>query len=375
MLRFNARTGTGETKAKEREETMTTIAVAAERQRRGWGWWVKQILLGIMATLATVLVTTTIAGAVIKGRMKAAYPPPGQMVDVGGYSLHIHCQGKGGPTVVMDTGHGAPSPAWALVQPEVAQTSRICVYDRAGLGWSDPSPQPRTNAVMVEELRTLLHNAGIDGPYILVGHSLGGLNMKLYAHTYPEEVAALVLVDAAHEEQYLPAPLHEGIQKFQAAGPILLTVAKVLIATGLPALNPALLPDISGLNDPRMPQEARTILRALRVMSSKPFAASIAESLAILDSHAQIRAMQIDSFGDLPLIVIRHGIATPQMMPELTELVHEINNELQAKTAAMSTRGKLITAEQAGHGINIDQPEIVVEAIREMVAHIKTVQP
>jgi pimeloyl-ACP methyl ester carboxylesterase len=199
--------------------------------------------------------------------------------------------------------------------------------------------------------------------------------MKLYAHTYHDEVAGLVLVDATHEEQYLPAPRQEGIQQFQTAGPILLTVTKVLIATGLPALNPALLPDISGLDDPRVPEDVRETLRALRVMSSKPHEASIAKSLAILDSHAQIRAMQMDFFGDLPVIVIRHGIPTRQMMPELTELVHEINNDLQAKMAALSTRGKLITAEQAGHRINIDQPEIVVEAIHEMVAQVEIIHP
>jgi pimeloyl-ACP methyl ester carboxylesterase len=135
---------------------------------------VKRILLGILVTIVTVLVTTSIAGAVIKGRMKAAYPPPGQMVDVGGYRLHVHCQAEGRPTVVMDTGQGSPSLAWALVQPEVAKASRVCVYDRAGLGWSDLSPKLRTNQVMAEELHTLLHNGGIEGPYILVGHSMGG---------------------------------------------------------------------------------------------------------------------------------------------------------------------------------------------------------
>lgn len=119
----------------------------------------------------------------------AAPPPIGRLVDIGGYRLHLACQGKGSPTVVMEAAIGETGLLWSLVQPAVAQTTRACVYDRAGLGWSDPSPSPRTAAVMVEELHTLLATAEVPGPYVLVGHSFGGLLVRLHAARYPQEVA------------------------------------------------------------------------------------------------------------------------------------------------------------------------------------------
>jgi pimeloyl-ACP methyl ester carboxylesterase len=118
-----------------------------------------------------------------------AYPPPGKMVDVGGYRLHIHCTGSGSPTVVIESGWGDMSASWGWVQPEVAKTSRVCAYDRAGVGWSEPSPHPRTAREFAKELHTLLANATEPGPYVLVGHSLGGYTVRVYAHDYPAEVA------------------------------------------------------------------------------------------------------------------------------------------------------------------------------------------
>ena len=118
------------------------------------------------------------------------------MVDVGGYRLHINCTGEGSPTVVIESGWGDMSATWGWVQPEVAKTTRVCTYDRAGMGWSESSPQPRTAREYAKELHTLLKKANEPGPYVLVGHSMGGFTVIVYAHDYPAEVSGLVLVDA-----------------------------------------------------------------------------------------------------------------------------------------------------------------------------------
>src|SRR5205823_3156829 len=121
--------------------------------------------------------------------------PAGTTVDVGGHRLYLHCAGEGQPTVLLDSGMSSTTESWTEVQPGVAAFTRVCSYDRAGLGRSDPGPAPRTGGQMVAELHALLRNAAIPGPYVLVGHSFGGLNMQLYAGRYPEDVAGMVLVD------------------------------------------------------------------------------------------------------------------------------------------------------------------------------------
>src|SRR5512134_3773763 len=162
-------------------------------RRRGRG-----CLPWLGASLATVL-GLALVGYIYEPMAEAAdtkaYPPPGQLVDVGGYRLHLNCTGSGSPTVVIDTGWGDASAGWGWVQPEVAKTTRICTYDRAGMGWSEVSPEPRTAREFAKELHTLLEKANEPGPYVLVGHSMGGYTMRVYAHDYPEDVAGLVLID------------------------------------------------------------------------------------------------------------------------------------------------------------------------------------
>ena len=124
------------------------------------------------------------------------YPAPGKLTDIGGYKIHSYCLGSGKPTVILDSGLGGNLTWWTLVQKEVSKFARVCSYDRAGYGWSDAGPKPRTSEIIVKELHTLLKNQNTPPPYILVGHSFGGTNMKLYANTYPDEVFAVVLVDS-----------------------------------------------------------------------------------------------------------------------------------------------------------------------------------
>ncbi len=132
-----------------------------------------------------------------------ASQPLGRMVDVGGYRLHINCAGRGNPTVVLIAGSGDFSFDWSLVQPDVSRVTRVCSYDRAGIAWSDPGPTPRTMRQDAYELHKLLGAARVKGPYVLVGHSIGGLIARVYAEQYPDEVAGVVLVDPTHEDTTL----------------------------------------------------------------------------------------------------------------------------------------------------------------------------
>ena len=163
-------------------------------------WRVLLIVVLLIALLAFIgFLYQNIASAVDASR----YPPPGKLIDVGGYRLHLYCTGtshSGSPTVILEAGGGGGSVGWSKIQPGVASFTRVCSYDRAGYGWSDNGPLPRTAGRIVTELHTLLTRAAVPGPYVLVGHSFGGLIVRLYAYRYPQQVAGLVLVDSISEE-------------------------------------------------------------------------------------------------------------------------------------------------------------------------------
>lgn len=269
--------------------------------------------------------------------MEASEPPPvpangeaSRLVDVGGYRLAITGSGAGSPTVVLETGLGAPSEAWVPVQREVARFAHVCRFDRAGRGQSDAAPTPRTCAEMVADLRALLRNAAVPGPYVMVGNSLGGMNARLYAHRHPDEVAGLVLVDGSHHDQFvrigeaLPAPepaapdAHKGFYQFWAGG---------------------------GWRDP----------------------ANNVERVDFVASHGQLRA--IDSLGDLPMVVLVSATFLLEVptRPEARPRLHEIWQELQRDLADLSTNSAYRVVETSGHFIQRDRPGEVVAAIREVV--------
>ena len=164
-------------------------------------------LLGLVGLLLVLLASGATYESIASRRAALRYQAPGRLVDVGGHRLHLHCSGQGSPTVVLDTGLGMPSASWVLVQPVVAQWTRVCAYDRAGYGFSDLGPTPRTSQRIVEELHALLDRAGEPAPYVLAGHSFGGFTIRLFASRYPSQVAGLVLIDASHED--FATRLHE----------------------------------------------------------------------------------------------------------------------------------------------------------------------
>ena len=163
--------------------------------------WTKRILIALCGLLIVAVLSGATYQWIATRNELAATPPPGRLVDVGGHRLHIWCTGAGTPSVILETGLGGSSADWGFVQPEVSRFTQVCSYDRAGMGYSDPGPSPRTTRRIARELAQLLDRSGISGPAVLVGASIGGLTARVFASEYGERVAGLVLVDASHEDQ------------------------------------------------------------------------------------------------------------------------------------------------------------------------------
>jgi len=331
-----------------------------------------RVLLWLIIILALLLA----AGYFYQRQTTAAdfeqFPAPGQRVDVGGYSLHIYCTGEGSPTVVVDAGNGDFSLGWFDIQPEVAKSTRICTYDRAGYGWSDASPKPRTAKVMAEELHTLLVNAGIKPPYVLVGHSLGGHNVHMFADQYPDEVAGIVLVDSAHPQQFQRLPpeyisldsqqkSYVGVMAFMSRFGILRLLGNS--SQGQDFAPPAV---------QKMPEAIQPTYMA---MMSHPnyFDATLAELDFLPETNAQVQAL--GSLGDMPLIVLTAeqsiDVATLKAMGYDTQIdltgIQKTWFELQNELASLSTNSEHIIIKDSSHTIQLDQPSAVIEAIRKVV--------
>ncbi|MDQ5890951.1 MAG: hypothetical protein QG604_825 [Candidatus Dependentiae bacterium] len=295
---------------------------------------------------------------------RQTHPPIGTLVDIGGYKLHLVDQGTGGPTVILDAAMGCSSIDWALVQPEIAPFARVISYDRAGYDWSDKSPLPRTSATMAIELHTLLSTAHIPGPYILVGHSMGGINMRWYAHFYPNEVAGLILVESPHEEQIENLPLPSSL---------LMHSLRVSTYLGLPRLFfKHILPTQEFIK--AYPPEIRSISLAQKCQT-KSIETFIKECMSIAKSYTQLHHTE-HSLGALPLTVItaKNPLTTPVIgghcAQKSLDFVNKERERLQKQLVTLSTRGTQIIAEHSGHQVPQDQPEIIIKAIRDMIAEI-----
>lgn len=294
------------------------------------------------------------------------YPAPGELIDIGGYKLHINSSGQGKPVVILDSSIGDGSYNWDVVQKDVAMFARVCSYDRAGLGWSESSPRPRTSQAIVDELHTLLKNAHIDPPYILVGHSFGGINMRLYANTYPEDIFGVVLVDASHEKnaerqaalnQIFPQPkptfFESILQYIQESA----TAMSIVSYTGIARLY--LKATISN-NGVILAKEST--VKALLAANNE--AQKFKESCKQLEDTC-------NTLEDKPLIVISAGKKQNNVHENRKEEVAARNQvwiSCQLDLVSKSSQSKHIIAEKSGHMVNEDQPEIIVEAIRCMVA-------
>ena len=323
----------------------TKTSEAPKRRGRGCLVWLGGALL-----LALLLI---LAGAVYESVTEAAdvraYPPPGQMVDVGGYRLHINCTGAGSPAVVIDAGWGDWSLGWSGVQPAVAATTRVCTYDRAGMGYSEAGPLPRNAGQFAKELHTLLERAGVPGPYVLAGHSMGGLTVRVFAHNYPADVAGIVLIDSMSPGQArkpaAAANAQPVSQSRALSWPVLL--ARIGLARLLPGPG----------SDQGLTPEAGQAYAAIGA-TPRAVQAWADEGNGMPASLDQAGAVK--SFGDVPLIVLSRGLdADPDWQ------------KMQAELLQLSSNSQAVVAEKSGHNIHFDQPDAAVGAIVRMVERVR----
>lgn len=288
----------------------------------------------------------------------AETPPPGRLIEVDGRTLHLHCEGTGSPTVILEAGLGGWSIGWREIQTQLAESTRVCAYDRAGYGWSNPDPEARTAARMATDLHTLLENAEEPGPYVLVGASWGAYPARLFADRYPDEVAGLVLVDPAHEDDHNILP--EEVRKQQASLPgmyrAFATAARlgVIRAIGpqeMAAYAPFIAADVSN---------ATADLYYASVAGVQWWETSLAELLAGEKNAAQVR--ESTGLDALPLIVVGAGQPPEGMGPE----IHAARHALLEALSERSTQGRLMVAEGSSHNIADEQPALVVETILEL---------
>ncbi|MFO1434832.1 MAG: alpha/beta hydrolase [Gammaproteobacteria bacterium] len=276
--------------------------------------------------------------------------PPGRMVDIGGYSLHIDCRGEGSPTVVMEAGLGGVSLEWLPVQRFLSHYGRVCTYDRAGNGWSDAGPEPRTTSVITDELYRLLNAAGESAPYVLVGHSFGGYTAQMFAERYPNITAGLVLIDSSHPDQvarFLAPPLNLNTAPSKTTG-------AVVLMSGPPPI-PANLPE-----EIQMPAAMLMTLRKTRMTVAQ-------EYLYFSDSGEEIR--HEGQMPAVPMVVITRGIdeRSRHHADPKAEMIESVWMQMQDELAAMSPQSAHIVADRSGHHIHLDQPQLVVDAVTMVV--------
>ena len=312
-------------------------------------------LLGLVVVLLALAVAGAIYQAIATERAERAYPPPGEMVDVGGYSLHINCAGQGSPTVLLDGGTGEMSADWALVQREVSHTTRVCAYDRAGMGWSEVGPDPRDARQITGELHALLEGAGIEGPYVLAGHSFGGLYAQTYAARYPDEVAGVALIESSSPDQFGHRPAaRDGYEPPKRT----FAVASLLARIGVVRLLYELVQ-----SSPDLPPRQRAQIDALGP-STRQVSTTALELRAAPQSAAQARGLR--SLGDKPLAVVSAGTQEPEWL------------DLQDDLATLSSDSTHRVVEGATHTSVLDDrsdARATSAAIVEVVAAVRNDRP
>jgi len=337
----------------------------------------KQIQVLLLALLSSTA-SYGQGAANVSAPADAVYARPGQLVDAGGFRLNLYCMGSGSPAVVFESAFGDWSPAWATVLPRIAAWTRACVYDHAGAGFSDPGPVPRTNVRIANELHQALHNAGIGGPYILVGNASGGQPARTFAQLYMAETAVLVLVEADVSDLE-PKVMQDEDHVGNARGIAALRKCRDAVAAGGPLPSSTSHPDrtcaqlffFRGLPEPEFSPELNAAL--LKIVQSKValYDAVLSEWEQLPETEAWLQQHN-QSLGSRPIRVLTTGNHAVHFLPapnahdpEHLEYEHQIGLA-QARLLTLSSNAKQVFVPNSSEYVQFDDPGAVVGAIREV---------
>ncbi|HET9905857.1 MAG TPA: alpha/beta hydrolase [Anaerolineales bacterium] len=322
--------------------------------------WLKRAFVRVSILIFVLAMTGMIYQTAATESDQRKYPPPGVLVNVNGYKMHIYCIGQGSPTIILDHVGDGSSVDWALIQPKLAEHTRVCAYDRAGFGWSDSNPAPRTLEGQVNELHGLLQGANEHGPFILVGHSYGARVSRVYAAKYPDQVAGMVLMDAgilADDPRY-PAEMQSDFETENN----MLRAARWLSPFGLVRLTKPLmeLPTFD------LPEEARTASASFS-FSTRYFQSLIAQSHSMPTVLREER--EVTSLGDIPLLVL--------VSTEPDDATHKVWKQANIEMAALSTNGSYRIVDGATHmslAYRKSDAQVCADGILEVLQSVRMVQ-
>ena len=310
--------------------------------------WIGRAALGGLGLVLGLGCAGAVYEAVASTQDAVRYPPPGRLVDAGGYHVHVLCMGEGSPTVLLDAWAGGWTAEWEPVQPVVAGTTRVCAWDRAGSGWSDLGPHTHTPEAYTTEMAAVLRAADIEGPYVLVAASYAGRVARLYASQHPEQVVGLVFIDAVHEDAFSPQDIAD--QQQQAR--MLVVGNWVLSHLGVArVLGPRLVPLVDGPVGYTISESTRELIA---ILSTRPKNAEGNARLAAQHQANDAKLRAAGGLGDRPLVVL----SSTDMLERMT-----LWHAGQAKLAGLSSRSLHVVA-NGSHLIAWSHPDLVVSAIR-----------
>jgi len=349
------------------------------RKLTGWrrvGLWIKRILLGLLGLLVMLVLVGSIYEMLGRKNAEERLLPRGKLVDVGGRKMHIDCRGTGSPTVILEAGLGTGGTLdWTLVHDKIAAFTRTCAYDRAGIMWSDPKNTPQRASAVADDLHALLKGAGIMDPLVLVGHSIGGTYARTYVGKYGDQVAGLVMVDSSHPDQVERLGRVVSVDVHPKRASTLMHAANALAWTGIVRFVSmrGQIPELRTAAETNKLGKSLEIAAAYRSSSIEGSTSELDGFDATMDDARAVR-----SFGDRPLIVLT---AMAPFKPEQLEGLDMTVNDgerfkqewkkLHAELAALSTRGSQTIVPDATHYIQVDRPEIVIGAVREVVDTVR----